>query len=346
MADSAGPTHRVRENFRPAPQPPSNLRPSPQFSRGTATPPLLNEPAGRPSRYSYVGSSPIASPKDSPQTGTTGSTPSLRSTTSGRSTAIAGVIPSASTNGYHGSSSTAPISAPSPSSKYIPPRYQQQLQTPSSPAGGVAAARSYFQNRQSTATTISTQSGGGGGVYGPSPTPAATGDTHLGKRSYGSYFPPYFPQSDLITQAEQLSGTTMLPTIRPVVDTHDTMWADLDIMEDIEEVAEQVANEGNFFGQTHVTALEDLQQAQIELTTTMDKGEDVIDLVADQGKLWEVNDMDIAFAKSSKIFNEDHFDHVQQIVDTVMGKLDKVVDSMKILEGQSRDLWNEKPYQV
>ncbi|KAK9390854.1 hypothetical protein V1515DRAFT_591795 [Lipomyces mesembrius] len=346
MSDSTGPTARVRERLRPTGQPgsmSSKLRPSPQFTRGASTPPGLYEQNTRPSRYSYVGSSPNASPKDSPQAGIAGSTPSLRSP-SGRSAAIGGGI--ASTKGaYHASSSTAPVPASSPSLKYVPARYHQQQQTPSSPSGGFVAGRSYFQNRHSTATTNSTLSGGGG-VYGQSPTQAAFADTQPGKRSYGSYFPPYFSQSDLVTQAEQLSGTTMLPTVRPIVDSHDAMWADLDIMEDIDEVAEQVDNEGNFFGGVHVNALEDLQQTQIELATTMEKGEDVIDLVADQGKLWEVNDKDIAFAQSSKIFNEDHFDHVQQIVDNVMEKLDKVVESMKILEGQSRDLWNEKPYQV
>ncbi|KAK9346849.1 hypothetical protein V1522DRAFT_403211 [Lipomyces starkeyi] len=342
MSDSTSPTARVREKFKPTGQPgsmSSKLRPSPQFTRGNSTASGLYEQNTRPSRYSYVGSSPNASPKDSPQAGIAGSTSSLRSP-SGRSAAVGGGMAGA----YHASSSSAPVSASSPALKYVPARYHQQQQTPSSPSGGFVAGRSYLQNRQSTATTNSTLSGGG--VYGQSPTQAAFADTQLGKRSYGSYFPPYFSQSDLVTQAEQLSGTTMLPTVRPIVDSHDAMWADLDIMDDIEEVAEQVDNEGNFFGEVHVNALEDLQQRQIELATTMEKGEDVIDLVADQGKLWEVNDQDIAFAKSSKIFNEDHFDHVQQIVDTVMGKLDKVVESMKILEGQSRDLWNEKPYQV
>ncbi|KAK9362483.1 hypothetical protein V1504DRAFT_448618 [Lipomyces starkeyi] len=345
MSDSTSPTARVREKFKPTGQPgsmSSKLRPSPQFTRGNSTPSGLYEQNTRPSRYSYVGTSPNASPKDSPQAGIAGSTSSLRSP-SGRSAAVGGGMAS-TTGAYHASSSSAPVSASSPALKYVPARYHQQQQTPSSPSGGFVAGRSYLQNRQSTATTNSTLSGGG--VYGQSPTQAAFADTQLGKRSYGSYFPPYFSQSDLVTQAEQLSGTTRLPTVRPIVDSHDAIWADLDIMDDIEEVAEQVDNEGNFFGEVHVNALEDLQQRQIELATTMEKGEDVIDLVADQGKLWEVNDQDIAFAKSSKIFNEDHFDHVQQIVDTVMGKLDKVVESMKILEGQSRDLWNEKPYQV
>ncbi|KAK9237550.1 hypothetical protein V1525DRAFT_403512 [Lipomyces kononenkoae] len=345
MSDSADTTPSVPESAmhgtgQPVAKAPK-LRASPQFSRRISTPPL-NEQIARQSRYSYVTSSPNASPNDASWAGgPAASTPSLKSPSLrpavGRAPTSAGV--------YHASSSAAPVSTSSPSLKHVPGRYQQQQQTPLAPSVSAAAARSYLQNRQSTATTISTLSGGGG-VYSQSPTQTTFPDTQLAKRSYGSYFPPYFSQSDLVTQAEQLSGTTPLPKARPIVDTHDAMWADLDIMQDIEEAADQVDKEGNFFGEVHVKGLENLQQAQIELAMTMEKGEDVIDLVSDQGKLWEVNDKDIALAKSSKIFNEDHFDHVQQIVDTAMAKLDNVVDSMKILEGQSRDLWNEKSYEV
>ncbi|KAK9368348.1 hypothetical protein V1509DRAFT_623819 [Lipomyces kononenkoae] len=345
MSDSPGTTSSVRESATQGAGQPgamsSKLRASPQFSRRTSTPPL-NE--ARLSRYSYITSSSNASPTDSPWAGAAASTPTLKSPSI--RPAVVGRAPTSGV--YNASSNPAAVSASSSSLKaFTASRYQQQpqqQQTSLSPSVGAAGGRSYWQNRQSTATTISTLSGGG--AYNQSPTQATFPDTQAAKRSYGSYFPPYLSQSDLVTQAEQVSGTTTLPKVRPIVDTHDAMWADLDIMQDIEEAADQVDKEGNFFGEVHVNALENLQRAQMELAMTMEKGEDVIDLVADQGKLWEVNDKDIALAKSSKIFNEDHFDHVQQIVDTVMGKLDNVVDSMKILEGQSRDLWNEKSYEV
>ncbi|KAK9476185.1 hypothetical protein V1514DRAFT_337686 [Lipomyces japonicus] len=221
-------------------------------------------------------------------------------------------------------------SGTSPSAKYSLGRYQQASSSAS------VNARPNFFNRHSTATSISTMSG----AVPHSPSQGSYGETPLSRRITGNYFPQ---SSDIMTNVEQLSGTTTLPKARPAVDARDAIWAELDIMDDIERVADQVAQEGNFFGDGHVVALKELQTSQLELSARMETGEDVIDLMADQAKLWEMYDSEIGIENlgMSKAFNESHFERVQHMVDSVMTHLDKVVVSMKVLEAQSRDLWNE-----
>ncbi|KAK9472637.1 uncharacterized protein V1510DRAFT_416476 [Dipodascopsis tothii] len=167
---------------------------------------------------------------------------------------------------------------------------------------------------------------------------------------------------------------------RVPVDSHDGLWIiGQELMEDVDRVSRQVtresggdigdavseAKQGHFFGRAHVTALEDLRQRQLELATDMARGEGVLDFVAQQGKLWELSDNEISITKapggkaakgepsqhavdnarnqesSGRLFNEEHFRKVQECVDSVMTQLDSVVQSMKVLEAESRELWNE-----
>ncbi|KAK9451649.1 uncharacterized protein V1518DRAFT_409151 [Limtongia smithiae] len=202
-------------------------------------------------------------------------------------------------------------------------------------------------HRMSTATSISTLSGGGGGGGGTSsaPYPSSLSQPYtsdglqLTKRTTAAYY----RQSDLTAYAEQLSSTTTAQIARPVVDLHDAIWADLDIMDDIESVSQEVSDEGNFFGASHVAALADLQATQIELATAMENNEASIGSI-DQSKLWDLNNQADATSLDdiSTVFRVVSFDSVQQIVDNAMLKLDKVVDTMKVLENQSKDLWTEK----
>ncbi|KAK9378487.1 uncharacterized protein V2V93DRAFT_375790 [Kockiozyma suomiensis] len=151
----------------------------------------------------------------------------------------------------------------------------------------------------------------------------------------------YSPQTEIAANIERLSGTAAIGQVQPIVDAHDAIWADLDIMDDIERRADQVSQQRNFFGKEHVAALEDLQELQIKLAATLEASADVVDPMADPARLWEIDDTDLTLEMISKVFNAKHFDGVQQGVDAVMEKLDLVVDSMNVLESQSRDLWNE-----
>ncbi|KAK9467504.1 hypothetical protein V1512DRAFT_138060 [Lipomyces arxii] len=297
------------------------LEPSPQLGARATTPTQSGRQAWPPlerqsSKVSYAESS-VSSTNDPLRLVTSARSASLRPPSiTGRSPTAGGRSPAPST--YQ-----APVGV---SSTYAPARYPQGI--PPSPTG--APSRFYLLSRHSTSTSISTTSA--------MPTPYV--DSIAGAKAFSGSF---FPQSDYTVTAEQLSRTMPITEVRPITDNLDTIWSDLAIMDDIEDLAGRVGQSGNFFGTRHTEALQQLQQAQIELAFTMKEGENVIDLVADEGKLWEITDNDISFAKSSKIFNEEHFEHVQQIVDNVMTKLDGVVDSMKVLEGQSRSLWNEKP---
>ncbi|KAK7206183.1 hypothetical protein BZA70DRAFT_275966 [Myxozyma melibiosi] len=150
-----------------------------------------------------------------------------------------------------------------------------------------------------------------------------------------------FPQTEISTEIEGLSGTAAVGQVQPIVDAHDAIWTDLEIMDDIEKRADQVGQEGNFFGKEHVAALEDLQALQIELAASLEASANVVDPMADPAKLWEISDTDINLETIANVFNAENFEIVQKGIDVVMEKLDKVVDSMNVLEGQSRDLWNE-----
>lgn len=170
---------------------------------------------------------------------------------------------------------------------------------------------------------------------------------------------------------------------RVPIDAHDGMWiAGQGLMEDVERVAGQVSYEpqaesehgegeveGHFFGRAHVIALEDLRQRQVELAGDMARGEGVLDIVSQQGKIWELSDSEISgftsiksatsgkdkgttasagntsdakeANRSGNLFSEEHFKKVHSSVDLAMEKLDAVVASMKVLEAESRELWHD-----
>jgi hypothetical protein len=58
---------------------------------------------------------------------------------------------------------------------------------------------------------------------------------------------------------------TAIPSVRPVVDAHDRLWAEMDVLDDAAELARQVKTNGSFFGPAHAEALANLRNAQIEL---------------------------------------------------------------------------------
>ncbi|KAK9453486.1 hypothetical protein V1511DRAFT_504883 [Dipodascopsis uninucleata] len=153
----------------------------------------------------------------------------------------------------------------------------------------------------------------------------------------------YAGSSEITSNIEAMSGLRPVSKASAVVDSHDAIWSELDVMEDIDRISEQVSTAGNFFGSKHRKALDSLHKSQLELLSTMAKGEDIIDQMFNESKLWEINDTDISIEtfEDGGFFSVGHFNKVQNTVDSVMESLDIVVDTMKVLESESRDFWND-----
>lgn len=64
-----------------------------------------------------------------------------------------------------------------------------------------------------------------------------------------------------------------IPSVKPVVDDHDRLWAEIDILSETESIAQQAAMNKSFFGADHAQALSELRKAQTELVRAMAQGE-------------------------------------------------------------------------
>lgn len=64
-----------------------------------------------------------------------------------------------------------------------------------------------------------------------------------------------------------------IPSVKPIVNDHDRMWAEVEILQETEAIARQAEQNGSFFGTDHAQALNDLRQAQSELVKAMAQGD-------------------------------------------------------------------------
>ncbi|CAN6672855.1 hypothetical protein TRVA0_047S00540 [Trichomonascus vanleenenianus] len=127
-----------------------------------------------------------------------------------------------------------------------------------------------------------------------------------------------------------------IPSVRPVVDNHDRLWAEIDVLDDAAEMARQASmNGGSFFGKAHAEALEKLRQAQTELVTSMaithaknDKD--------NYRNTWEINDID---ALRKNLFDEQQFETISKHVKETIDKLDTVASYMNAVDDQSKEYW-------
>jgi hypothetical protein len=60
-----------------------------------------------------------------------------------------------------------------------------------------------------------------------------------------------------------------IPSVKPVVDNHDRLWAEMKVLDDVEKAAEESKGSGSFFRASHAEAMANLQAAQLELARVM-----------------------------------------------------------------------------
>lgn len=125
-------------------------------------------------------------------------------------------------------------------------------------------------------------------------------------------------------------------TNQPIVDQHDRMWAEVDVLDDAQKLANQVKVTGSFFGPAHAEALENLRQGQIELAH---KTADVEAHKNQQqfNELWQNGDIT---SLRRVLFDERYFDQVTADVKSCVERLDQVSTLMRAVDEQSKELWN------
>lgn len=128
-----------------------------------------------------------------------------------------------------------------------------------------------------------------------------------------------------------------IPSVKPVVDEHDRLWSEMDILPETESIAHQARTNGSFFGPEHANALRELRAAQRELVRAMAskdrRQEDYYQ------PLWEQNDME---SLRHNLFNQQHFSNVYNHVTKTIEKLDSVAKRMKIVDQQSKEIWQSE----
>lgn len=85
----------------------------------------------------------------------------------------------------------------------------------------------------------------------------------------------------------QSSVSIGIPSVKPVVDDHDRLWAEIDILNETESIAQQAALNKSFFGKDHAEALGELRKAQTELVRAMALGDKRMGLEQQYQNLWE-----------------------------------------------------------
>lgn len=84
-----------------------------------------------------------------------------------------------------------------------------------------------------------------------------------------------------------ISSQFGIPSVKPVVDDHDRLWAEIDILNETESIAQQAAVNKSFFGADHAQALGELRKAQTELVRAMAVGDKRMGLEQQYQSLWE-----------------------------------------------------------
>lgn len=70
----------------------------------------------------------------------------------------------------------------------------------------------------------------------------------------------------------ELPETAHIPSVRPVIDTHDRLWAQVDVLDEIGQHANEAQAKESFFTDEHAEALNHLRHAQMELAQLMEAG--------------------------------------------------------------------------
>ncbi|ANB12565.1 hypothetical protein AWJ20_822 [Sugiyamaella lignohabitans] len=198
---------------------------------------------------------------------------------------------------------------------------------------------SYFAYNHPHSLTATTTGGGGIGV-GASSTgngaPLVPGFEDREGRSglMRSQSPPREPPFNTHGVHPAVEG--QIPSVKPVVNSHDRLWSEVDVLDDAADLASRVKANGSFFGPAHSKALDQLRHAQVELAQMTAEAEKQQDR-AKYRVLWEKSDLE---SLRTALFDEEHFQQLSLHVDNTARKLDEVAELMKAVDEQSREFWS------
>lgn len=111
---------------------------------------------------------------------------------------------------------------------------------------------------------------------------------------------------------------------RPSVNSHDRLWAQMELLNDDVEIAHSVQRRRGFLASAHAEALAELKQIQIELAQelTHEESNAGMDSYRD---LWKIKDPDLL---RTKLFNNRHFDLLDESVKRSAAKLDDIAEML------------------
>ncbi|KAG5360422.1 hypothetical protein CJU89_3487 [Yarrowia sp. B02] len=116
------------------------------------------------------------------------------------------------------------------------------------------------------------------------------------------------------------------------VDTHDKLWAEIDILNEVQRISQLTQSDKGFFGKAHSDAVNQLRQTQINLARALSN----IDKRMDKYEIAEAGDIDTI---KRTLFNPEHFEQVNHNVEQSFIKLQAVGEAMK--EAHDRENWDE-----
>lgn len=135
-------------------------------------------------------------------------------------------------------------------------------------------------------------------------------------------------------------------SIKPAVTYQDKLWTQIDILDDVKELALQVGSatgSSTFMGNPEFNkALGVLSQAQKRLLDTMTKNVDTVLTKPDDTMVWESLDIEaVKRTLFSYSTNAEHQEDIKASVEAIRESLTEVNRSIERIDQTSRDIWNE-----
>lgn len=155
-----------------------------------------------------------------------------------------------------------------------------------------------------------------------------------------NYYEPHDQDFEL-EHPQQPERNGEIPSVKPVVDNHDRLWAEIDVLNDAGEMAQQAKTNKSFFGPNHAQALEQLRSAQSNLVQVLAESEQQKQKQKqpttdsdNHSTLWESGDID---SVRRNLFDHTEFDKISQHVANTRQALDNVAKYMDAIDEQTKD---------
>lgn len=167
------------------------------------------------------------------------------------------------------------------------------------------------------------------GVSGPSNAGTATGGPSVSDM--------FSRDEGFATHLDNLAQdpNAKIASVKPVVDKHDRLWSEIDVLDDAAAMAQQTRRDRSFFGPAHAEALDNLRNAQIQLAQVMAETTHKHD-TSEYRALWENDDIE---SLRRNLFDKKHFECMEEHVQNTLDKLNEVSKCMKRVDEQSREFW-------